>query len=749
MKPPSRTFCRCLCSLMVVGLLTACQPPSPGLGRLGEPTSLETAPPRIDSALPANSAQSETFLNLGTAARTVAPGRSAGGATQAGDVKLDFNDTDIREVARVILGTILKVNYTIDPKVQGAATLDIGTPLPRSALLPTLETLLNQNGATLVERNGLYQIVPIGAAAVTNTVRGEGDNAGTGTQVVYLRYAGATDLAKVLQPYVAAGSKVTADPARNAVIISGESAARQSLAALIQAFDVNALAGESFAVFPVKQGDAETQAAALEKALQMQEGGAAAGMIRIVPLPRTNVVLVASPQPSYLQAARRFFELTDRVEDATARTWHIYYIQNGQADDLANLLQRAFTPDHVTAPLPGSTAPGAQPQTMSSGGLFQESGFGGSASGSTPGVAGLGATPAPLGVSGSASPALPAPRPAPGAPPATEPLSAESAGGAEDQMRIIADHRNNALLIYATPGEYSVIDGMLHKIDIIPLQVLIEATIAEVTLNDQLSYGTQFFLGGRVNGTLSQAASGASNSIATIAGTPIGFAPNFPGFVLNNGAREVINALAAVTKVTVLSAPQVMVLDNEAARLQVGQQVPVLTGTATSTLTTGAPIVNSVDYHPTGVIMQVTPRVNSGGLVTLDIAQEVSDVAAAQTNTVSGSPTFDDQTFQTRVAVQDGQTVGLAGLIRDNDSQGNSGIPFLKDIPLLGSLMSGQQNTRQRTELLVLITPHVVHDQRDAYTLTEDLRQQLLNAALVKPELSRRPVPGSANPNGL
>jgi general secretion pathway protein D len=147
--------------------------------------------------------------------------------------------------------------------------------------------------------------------------------------------------------------------------------------------------------------------------------------------------------------------------------------------------------------------------------------------------------------------------------------------------------------------------------------------------------------------------------------------------------------------------------------------------------------------------MQVTPRVNSGGLVSLDIAQEVSSVALAATNTVQGSPTFNDQIFRTRVAVQDGQTVGMAGLIRDNASNDNSGIPFLKDIPILGSLVSTQSNSRMRTELLVLITPHVVHDQRDARALTEDLRNQLINAGLVPQQLQRQGSPGLANPNKL
>ena len=270
---------------------------------------------------------------------------------------------------------------------------------------------------------------------------------------------------------------------------------------------------------------------------------------------------------------------------------------------------------------------------------------------------------------------------------------------------------------------------MLHKIDIIPLQVLIDATIAEVTLNDTLQYGTQFFF--KLNHI--------AENLGAIPAFPPGAIPptGLIGFALSKQPNFILQALADVTKVKVLSSPQLLVMDNEPAQLQVGQQVPILTGTATSTLTTGAPIVNSIDYHPTGVIMQVTPRINSGGLVTLDVAQEVSDVATPAANTATGSPTFDDRVVRTRVAVQNGQTVALAGLIRDNSSNDNNGIPFLKDVPVLSTLLSSQTSTRTRTELLVLITPRVVHDQRDARALTEDLRRQLINAALVPPELQR------------
>ena len=762
-----RRTSRSLGFFFVLPLLAGCETLPPlGLTPLGQPGALQAAPPRINSAIPADRDRRTAFEEHGVAtAPAIAPPPAARASGQAGDVTLNFVDTDIREIARTILGTMLKLNFTIDPNVHGTASIETGTPVARSALLPTLETVLNQNGATLIEKNGLYVVVPTAAAGVTNAVGGA-NAPGAGTQVVALRYAAAKDLAKLLEPYVGEGGKIAPDAGRNALIISGDAAVRQSLVGLIRAFDIDMLAGQSFALFPTGDGDVTKIAAGLEKVLQTGGESPLEGVVRVVPMPRVNAVLVVSSQPRYLEAAKRFFRLTGRVEDATARGWHVYYVQNGQSADLENLLQRAFTPGNVTAGnLPGRTAPGAEPLSMSAGSGFATGALGGvgRGAGAGTGLTGLGGNPALPGAAGAAGgPTAAAAPEAP--PPAAESLSGDKGAEAENRIRIIANRRNNALLIYATPSEYRVIEGMLRKIDITPLQVLIEATIAEVTLNDQLAYGTQFFLGGKLAGILTTAGpaqtttatgavtgavTGTTPTVVSVGGIPVTMGSNFPGFVLANGVREVLNALSAVTQVKVLSSPHLMVLDNEPARLQVGQQVPILTGTATSTLSTGAPIVNSIDYHSTGVIMQVTPHINSGGLVTLDIAQEVSDVAAPAANTAIGSPTFDDRLVRTRVAVQDGQTVALAGLIRDNAQEGNSGIPYLKDVPVLGTLFSSQTGKRERTELLVLLTPRVAHDQRDARALTEDLRRELVNAALVGPTLAHKPLRGSSNPNGL
>jgi general secretion pathway protein D len=740
---------------VLLATLGSCQPPpAPGLVPLEQPAGLQSAAPRISGPIPVNNTSERMFVDRGTVGGSVAARSSPPPAgvvsDQNGDVTLNFVDTDIREIVRTVLGTTLKVNFTIDPRVHGTGSIETATPLARSALLPALETLLNQNGATVVQRNGVYDVVPVAVGNITN--QSSASSVGAGAQVVPLRYTSAKDLAKMLEPYVGEGGKITAETASNALLVTGDAAVRQTLVGLIRAFDIDILSGQSYALFPVGDDDPAKLAGELEKVLRAQTEAPLSGIVQVLPMTRVNAILVVSSQPRYIDAANRFFRLAARVEDATARAWHVYYVQNGQSADLEGLLQRAFTPGNISAtpPPPGSTAPGAGQQSLGFGNATGGApGVGGAAGGiSTTGAAG---GTGGGGTTGGLGSGIPAPTAAAGGEsPATEPLSTEPGGGGGaganiNRIRIIANRTNNALLVYATPAEYSVIEGMLHKIDIIPLQVLIEATIAEVDLNDQLQYGTQFFF--------------KTDHVAETLGTPtvenfpsltsLTFPSTSPYFILSKSPNFALAALADITKVKVLSAPEIMVLDNQPARLQVGQQVPVLTGTATSTLAAGAPTVNSVDYHETGVIMQVTPRVNTGGLVSLDIAQEVSDVAQQATNTVTGSPTFDDQVFRTRVAVQDGQTVGMAGLIRDNVSQGNAGLPFIKDIPVLGTLFSTQSNSRMRTELLVLITPHVVHDQRDARALTEDLRSQLINAGLVPQQVERQGGSGSANPNGL
>ena len=758
---------------VLLGLGACNAPERPLLQALpSAPAGVGAATPRLNGTVGSPAAEREAQYSVAPPV-VIAPPTGVTASAQgneAADISLDFVETDIREVAAQVLGGVLRVNYTIDPAVRGRATLRTERPLTRGQAVAALQALLAQNGAALLQSGGLYRVVTQAAATATSGLA-EGP-AAAGSTVVPLRFASAEDLTKVLQPFVGAGGRITADPGRNAVLVSGDPTSRQTLLNLVSAFDVNLLAGQSYAVFPVTDGDAKDFAQSLQDALRGQGGAALASGVRVVPMQRINAVLVASPQPRYIEDVRRVFAVVERARRSSVRGWSVYYLQNSRSNDIAYVLQQAFTPRNVTAqPSPqGGVGPGRASRSLGSntatGAFGTGSGIGVGGAGISGGVGlggqGGGLSGSGAGPGGGLGQGVVLGQGAPGAGAEANPLlgglDPGGAGGggpggpgggpgggdaAADGMRIIPNAQNNALLIYASPQERDAVESTLRRLDILPLQVRIDATIAEVSLNDQLRYGTQFFFtSGEFNSVLSTA---TAASVATG-----GLNTALPGFVFagraDNGAPLAISALQAITDVRVLSSPQVMVLDNEPARLQVGSLVPFLTQSAQSTLAAGAPLVSSVDYRETGVIMEVTPRVNSGGLVTLDISQEVSAVDPTQTTPGLNSPTFSQRVVRTRVAVQDGQTVGLAGLISDNLSRGNSGIPVLSQIPLIGPLFGTQSNARQRTELLVLITPRVIHDQRDARALTEDLRDQMLNAAALPGQLRGLPAGGSADP---
>ncbi len=685
------------------------------------------------------------------------PGRAPGGGT----VQLDFADTDIREVAAQILGNMLHVNYAIDPSVHGTATLRTVAPLAENQLIPVLQSLLAQNGATLVSSGGVYRVVPLQAAL------GVAGGPGTaGGSMVPLRYASAEDLAKVLLPYAQGGARIVAVPSANAILVSGEPAQRDALEALVKSFDIDELAGQSYALLPVPNGNTEDFSVAMQQAMRAQQGGQLASQVRVVPMPRVSAVLVIANQPRYVTDARRAYAVVERGMRQTMRTWHVYYVQNSTANDTAYILQQAFTPDNVTAQ-PSAHAQGQQTQQQgisaigNSGGVGSTPGNSGGLGGATGGSSlGGGSTlggSSPSGGLGSSS-STGQGRPAGGAASTgSNPLlgGLSNSGGSEqtaNAMRIVPNPENNAILVYATGEEEDTVEAMLHKIDILPLQVRIDVIIAEVDLNDNLSYGVEYYFNHHaISGAFGQAAQALTNSTASGSAASGGFVFNAVGA----GGDFVLTALQGITTVKTLSSPELLVLDNETAQLQVGNLVPYLSAQTsvptTSLLGGGLETSNSVNYFNTGVITQITPRVNSGGLVTLDITQQVSGVAANSGSTATSgssinSPTFTQRAVQTRVVVQDSQTVGLAGLIQDNVSRGNTGIPFLKDIPIISLLTSTQTNTRSRTELLVLLTPHVLHDQRDARALTEDLREQLPRAAYVPEELQRLPRGGSDDP---
>jgi general secretion pathway protein D len=640
---------------------------------------------------------------------------------------LNFVNADIREVVATILGNILKLNYVIDPAVKGTITVQTGRPLPKSALIPTLEQFLAVNGAALIKANGTFKVVPLENAAkgiappqVAPALSSDGS---FGIYIFPLKFASATTLMKVLEPFVPKGRELRIDSTRNVLIFPGTSAEAQNLQDLISTFDVDLMKGMSFAIFPVEFTDPETIASELTGILG-QEKGPLNGVVQFLPLQRLNAVLVITPQPKYLDTASTWIKRLDRRDDVTPRTY-VYHVQNGRAADLADVLSQVF----------GATGGGEQsaPQTPLAPGLESVSTTGRPASG----LRGPNLPPSSMGplagaatVSGmpSSGMGLGESQPLTAAPAGLPPLSAaappppamaEAApGGGNDKtgnIRIVADDKNNALVILTTPSQYRLVESALKQLDNVPLQVLIEATIAEVSLNDELKYGIEWFLrSGQSSFTFSSLATGAVSSA-------------FPGFsyLLNSAnAQAVLNALTNITDVRVISSPQLMVVDNAPARLQVGDQVPIAVQSAVSVINPDSPIVNSIQYRDTGVILEVVPRVNANGLVFLEIIQEVSDVVPTTTSKLD-SPTIQQRQIESRVAVQSGETVALGGLIRDSQSNAVIGVPILSEIPILGSLFKTTDNTIKRTELLVLLTPRVVKNRQDFADVTEELRSRL------------------------
>jgi general secretion pathway protein D len=640
------------------------------------------------------------------------PGFSIG---DGGEVTLNFVNADIREAIDTILGDMLGVTYVVDPRVNGTITIRTTKPIPQAALIPTLENLLASNGAALVPSDGGFKIQPLDVAA-TGLPPAQLDTAAAsafGVHVLPLRFASAANLQETLQPLIPPGRVLRIDPTRNLLIFSGTGLEAVELQNLVDIFDVDWMAGRSFGLFPVEFASPRVMAQELGAVFgpvpgagagTPGAGAASTGAIRFLPIERLRAVLAIAGDASLVEEARQWVERLDRGQEGDGRRIYVYRVQNGRAADLGRVLGQLFPAAVTQVGREGpraALAPGLTPTEIGvQGSQTAESALG---DGAAAGVVGLEGVPqSDLALNAVLS----------------EPVQERRPG-----IQIVPDVRNNALVISATPEEYRQIESALRQLDVTPLQVLIEATIAEVTLNDELQYGLQWFFH-----------AGDSNFTLDTLGTAGLAAPVFPGFTYalsSANAQVILNALTQITDVKVISSPQLMVLNNETARLQVGDQVPVATQERIATDASNAPLVNTFEYRDTGVILSVSPRVNSGGLVVLDIIQEVSDVLPRGVNAdpKNVTPIIQQRQIKSTVAVQSGESIALGGLIRDGNTRDVSGLPIVSEIPVLGNLFKTTSNRQRRTELLVLITPRVAASRQDAREITEELRSRVRSLA--------------------
>jgi len=629
-----------------------------------------------------------------------APARSARAAGSArSGYNLAFVDADARHVLDAVLGDILHANYTIDPKVSGTITLRTAEPVDRDGVIALLEKALEPIGAAVLVEGSSYRIVPIENARVSafgtdSSSRGQG----YGGQVVTLKYASPAEMARLLSQFVGKNVVAGIDPATNQIMLAGSSGERDAALAVIKRFDVDTMSSASFQVYRLQNVDAEALERELSRVLQPPFGPGS--RVRFVPLPRMRSILVIGASKSDLARVEPWIQRLDEGAASTKRRLYSYSVQNGRARDLAASLQMVL--GRGTA----ASEPVADQQTAAPRAMPQ---FGPAAGGSTSG--GTGAPLGQLQPSDVIGPETPLPGPNASAVNASTMATAQDGAG----PRIVPVDTNNSLLIYADGEEFGFVRDALDQLDRPVAQVMIEATLAEVTLTNDLSYGVDWrVLSGNSAFTLSNTASA----------TP---AASFPGFsysYIGKSVDAVLNTLQAKTKVRVLSAPKLMVLNNQTATLQVGDQVPIVVQQSQSVSAAGAPLVNTVELHDTGVILKVTPRVNDSGTVTLDIAQEVSDVTPTTTSNIN-SPTIAQRRLTSTIATRSGQMVALGGLIRENSSRGRQGIPILSQIPVLGAAFGRHVNKGDRTELIILLTPMVMRSPAEAPAGVDELLKRM------------------------
>ncbi len=699
------------------------------------------------AALPQISRGSGQFIRPTALATPRPPVSGANGVT------FNFENQPVQAVVKAILGDLLKKNYTIVPGVQGNISFSTAEPVDASQALPILETLLAWTGNALVERGGSYVVLPAKEAVGGNLVPSLGAVAPAGglqARLFPLHYIAASEMQKLIKPFARPDAVLLADPARNLLVMSGTPEELANYQRTVRTFDVDWLRGTSVGVFNLQHADVEQLMPKLDEMFGPKGDTPLAGMLRFIPIKRTNALVVISTQPNYVDEVGQWIARIDQGGGNQPQLY-VYDVRNIKASDLAKYLAQIYAngsgggsggevgPGLTSGTLGnaenargaasgmGSTAGSFGSGNTAGGGLG--GGMGGMGGGN--GVGGLGGVGSNgygntggNGIGGLQGGAM-----------SSTSFGNPNAASQDQQyvspdgsIRIGSVDANNQLLIRARPSQWSEIEAAIRRLDTIPLQVQIETRILEVSLTGQFQFGVQWYLQGLTGSTTNssgQIVPGELYRHRQVAlgggGNAFGGEPLFYSF-LNSQMQVAVRAMEDSGNTKTLSAPSLVVMNNQPAMIQVGNNVPVNQSYITPGLGGGNTIgtLGQVQYLTTGVILKVVPRVNPGGLVYLDVSQEVSTPTIQDKN---GNYTIADRSMQTQVAVQSGQTVLLGGLIQQNEGTDDNGVPGLNRVPILGRLFGTTKRSRDRTELIVLITPRVIRSSEEARQITDDYQR--------------------------
>lgn len=687
-------------------------------------------------------------------------------ASGAGAVTFNFENQPVQAVVKAILGDLLHENYTIVPGVQGNISFSTSEPVDSSQAMPILETLLSWTHNALVKTDGRYVVMPEKDAVAGNVAPSLGAAAPSGgmqARLFPLHYVAADQMQKLLKPFARPDSILLVDNSRNVLVVAGTPDELDNYNRTIRTFDVDWLRGMSVGVFNLQHATVEDLMPQLEGMFGPKGDTPLAGMFRFIPIKRTNALVVISTQPSYLNEIGNWIAKID-LGGGNEPQLYVYDVRNIGAADLAHYLAQIYTDNGGgSSDRGGSVAPGAGGATtlgVGNNANGNSSGMGSTAGGFGNSTTGTGGLSGGLGSTGSGSPysnsGLGSSSSGIGGTGGGTGISGVGMNGglantqSQDQgysskdgsIRIGSVSGNNQLLVRARPAQWQEILGVIKQLDTPPLQVQIETKVFEVDLKGDLELGVQWYLQGLAGTKTTTSSSGTtyepgnpfahrmiglgggagSNSTNTYSGQPF-----FYSFLSSNGKFQVaVNALESSSNTKMLSAPSLVVLNNQVAHIQVGDQVPVnqtyYTGLGTGTGTT----VGEVQYIPTGIILDVQPRVNPGGFIYLNIDQQVSATGAQN---AQGNYTISQRQIATQLGVQNGQTVLLGGLIQQQNVSSKSGVPWLSDIPVLGKLFGSNSKTKDRTELIVLITPRVITSSDEAKQITDEYQEKFESLA--------------------
>ncbi len=703
-------------------------------------------------------------------------------STGDGAVTFNFENQPVQAVVKAILGDLLKQNYTIVPGVQGNVSFSTSEPVDSSQAIPILETLLSWTNNALVQRDGRYVVMPAKDAVAGNLVpslNAVAPQAGLQARLFPLRFISANEMQKLIKPFARADAVLLVDASRNLIVLSGTPSELDNYQRTVHTFDVDWLRGMSVGVFSLQHANVGELMPQLDQMFGPKGDTPLAGMLRFIPIERTNALVVISTQPNYLQEVGEWITKIDRGGGNEPELF-VYDVRNIKASDLAQYLAQIYTNGAGNGSNGGKVGPGLTSGTLgasdnangsasgmgSTAGSFGSSttgGLNGGVTGTGGGFGSAGGLNTNTGTSqtgtGSAFGG------AGGSSTNSSAFGTSNAGGnnngagqqftSEDgSIRISSVDSNNQLMVRARPSQWQEIEQAIKQLDNVPLQVQIEMRILEVDLTGDLQFGVQWYLQGLANSTpnadgiATSIYPGAHRQIALGAGgNQYGGEPFFYSFLSSNGKFQVaIRALETNGNTKTLSAPSLVVLNNQVAHIQVGDQIPVnqtsiVTGLGT---TTTAGTASSVTYLPTGVILDVQPRVNPGGLVYLNVQQQVSNTTGAANS--QGNFTIQQRAVGTQIAVQSGQTVLLGGLIQQNESNTDTGIPGLNRIPIVGRLFGTMDHSRSRTELIVLITPRVITSSEEAKQVTDEYQRKFESLAPLRATTSAATTTTPAHP---